>query len=263
MFAFLKHEWKSGIKSLLIWAISVGGMGFICILLYKSMEDSMAGMAESFASMGAFSDAFGMNTLSIATLKGYFATEIGTIHALGSSLFAAATATVVLSKEEDGHTAEFTFTLPLSRPKVIAMKFAAVFLTIVCFTAICALFYFVGFLGLGEKNIGSEFVMFMFFQLMMNIEIAAICFVISAVCKKNKLGIGISVAMLLYVYDLMARVVPDLENVMFISPFSYANAPSIFSNADVSVPALSLGAFMIIAMTLSAGMIYTKRDLAS
>ena len=55
----LKNEWKSGWKSLLIWALSVGGMGLICIILYKGMEDSMADMAESFATMGTFSDAFG------------------------------------------------------------------------------------------------------------------------------------------------------------------------------------------------------------
>ena len=52
----LKNEWKSGWKSLLIWALSVGGMGLICIILYKGMEDSMADMAESFATMGTFSD---------------------------------------------------------------------------------------------------------------------------------------------------------------------------------------------------------------
>ena len=89
MNALLKYEWKAGIKSLLIWSLAVGVMGMLCIVLYKSMEDSMAGVAESFASMGAFSDAMGMSTLSIATLKGYFATEIGTVHSLGSSLFAA------------------------------------------------------------------------------------------------------------------------------------------------------------------------------
>lgn len=37
----LKNEWKSGWKSLLIWALSVGGMGLICIILYKGMEDSI------------------------------------------------------------------------------------------------------------------------------------------------------------------------------------------------------------------------------
>lgn len=263
MFALFKNEWKSGLKSLLIWALSVGGMGFICILLYKSMEESMADMADSFASMGSFSDAFGMSTLSIATLKGYFATEIGTIHALGSSLFAASVATVVLSKEEDGHTAEFTFTLPVSRPKIITTKFAAVLVNLVCFTGICGIFYLIGLLGVGEREIGSDFVLFMLSQLVMNIEIAAICFVISAVSKKNKPGLGISVAMLLYVYDLMARVVPDLKDAMFISPFSYANATTIFSNAKPDAAAWGLGAFVIIAMTLAAGTIYAKRDLAS
>ena len=41
MFAIFKNEWKSGFKSLLIWALSVGGMGLICILMSKSMEESM------------------------------------------------------------------------------------------------------------------------------------------------------------------------------------------------------------------------------
>ena len=50
------------------------------------------------------------------------------------------------------------------------------------------------FVFLGETDFGSIFTECMFFQLMMNIEIAAICFVISAVSKKNRLGIGISVA---------------------------------------------------------------------
>ena len=51
MFAIFKNEWKTGIKNLLIWSLSVGAMGLICILLYKSMEDSMVTMAESFANM--------------------------------------------------------------------------------------------------------------------------------------------------------------------------------------------------------------------
>lgn len=262
MFTILKNEWKSGWKSLLIWALAVGGMGLICIIMYKSMEDSMAEMAESFASMGSFSDVFGMSTLSIATLKGYFATEIGTIHALGSSMFAASIATVILSKEEDQHTAEFTFTLPVSRVKVIAMKFAAVILNLICFSVICGLLYETGFAALGEE-IGSDFLEFMLFQFMMNVEVAAICFVISAVSKKNKLGVGISVAMLLYVYDIMARAVPDMKDAMFVTPFSYCNAASIFTGAEKDSAALILGAVIIIVMTIGAGAVYAKRDLAS
>ena len=60
MYAFWKVEWKAAGKSLLLWSAVVGGIGLICILLYQSMEGSMAGMAENFASMGAFSEAFGI-----------------------------------------------------------------------------------------------------------------------------------------------------------------------------------------------------------
>ena len=77
------------------------------------------------------------------------------------------------------------------------------------------------------------------------------------------MGIGISVAMLFYVYDLMARVVPDLKDYIFISPFSYSNATSIFSNAETDTVAVILGVFIIVMMTCAAGMIYSKRDLAS
>ena len=94
MITVCRHELKLGFKALLIWSLSVGIMGLLCILMYTSMEGEMADMAESFSKLGAFSDAFGMSTLSIATLGGFFATEVGTVHGLGSAMFAAITAAV-------------------------------------------------------------------------------------------------------------------------------------------------------------------------
>lgn len=263
MTAIFRNEWKSGLKSLLIWSLAVGGMGLFCIILFQSMEDSMAGMAENFASMGAFSEAFGMSTLSIATLAGFFATEVGTIHSLGSSMFAASLATVVLSKEEDQHTAEFTFALPVSRVRIIIMKYCAVILNLIIFTCICGLLYAIGFTILGESGFDKSFIQFMLFQLLMNIEIASICFVISAVSKKNHLGTGISLAMLFYVYDLMARVIPDLKKTIFLSPFSYANATTIYAGEGIDKAALCLGIGIIICAIAISGAIYTRRDLAS
>ena len=74
MFAIFKQEIKLNLKGLLIWAITVGGLGFVCVLMYQSMEGEVKDMADTFSNMGAFSEAFGMSTLSIATLAGFFAT---------------------------------------------------------------------------------------------------------------------------------------------------------------------------------------------
>ena len=145
-----KQEMKLNIKNVLIWFICVGGMGFACIMLFSSMKGDMESMAEDFASMGAFSNVFGMNQLSIATLSGFYATEVGTIHSLGGAMFAAIISTNMLSKEEDGHTSEFLYTLPIARRKVISAKWGAVLSQILLFNLLCAGLYLLGIVIIKE-----------------------------------------------------------------------------------------------------------------
>lgn len=262
MKALFRYELKSGLRNLLIWALAVGGLSFICILLYQSMENSIADMAESFADMGAFSNAFGMSALSIATFKGYFATEVGTVHALGGSMFAAIISIAILSKEENDHTAEFTYTLPIERWKIVGIKYVAVLTQIFVFSFICFLWYQIGFWILKEQGIDEDLVHYMIMQMLMNIEIASICFIISSISKKNKIGLGISVALIFYTYDLMARIVPDLEKIHFVTPFYYSNATEIFLNKDAS-HAVLFGIIVIGFSLAISAMIYLKKDLAS
>lgn len=263
MLAIFKYEWKNSVKNYIIWTLLVGGLGLVCLLLYRSMEESMAGMADSFSSMGAFSDAFGMSTLSIATVAGYFATEIGTIHGLGCGMYAASIATTILSKEEDAHTAEFTYSLPISRGKVLAAKLLYIITNLAAFHAVCGILYECGFLILKENSVGKEFLSFMALQLLMSIEIAFVCFLISACSKKNRLGTGIGLALIFYLVDLMGRVIPELKKIIFLFPYSYANASEIFSKSWDCGKGLLVGIGAMIIMIISSYLIYNKRDLAS
>ena len=263
MRSVLKRELLLNIKSLLIWCISVGLMGFACILLYQTMEDEMKDMADAFSNMGAFSEAFGMSTLSIATLKGYFATEVGAVHGLGSAMFAAITAIGIISKEEDAHTGEFTFSLPLSRSKIIAAKGICVAIMLIVFTAICTAFYYIGFEILGEEMPMDQFMKFMGMQLLMNMEIAGICFGISSLTGKNRMGLGLGIALLFYAYDVMGRVIPDLKDYLFIGPYSYSNASEIFAGIDTEEKAITLALILMIGGVVFAFLRFNKRDLAS
>ena len=58
MSTIYKHEMKLLWKTFWIWTLAVGGMCFVCILLFNSMKGEMEGMADSFSQMGAFADAF-------------------------------------------------------------------------------------------------------------------------------------------------------------------------------------------------------------
>ena len=155
------RELKNNLKYFLIWSLVVGGLGMACLLMFDSMKGDMANMADSFSKMGAFSDAFGMSTLSIATVKGFFATEVGTVHGLGGAMFAAILAICILSKEEEGHTGEFLLSLPVKRWKVVASKGMCVLTMILGFTLVCGVLYAIGFAVLGEELPTSEFLFFL------------------------------------------------------------------------------------------------------
>ena len=263
MTAIIKQELKLNLKSMLIWALTVGGLGFICIMMYTSMEGNVMEMADSFSEMGAFSDAFGMSTLSIATIAGFFATEVGTVHGLGSAMFAALMATVLLSKEEDGHTGEFLYSLPVSRSSVVVAKILALISELVLFTLICGAFYAAGFIALGEDIPGSEMTAFLLRMLMMNIEIAAVALVISAASARNRIGFGLGLSLIFYAYDLVGRVVPDMKDWLFLGPFSLANASEIFAGYELSGKAV-VTAILVTGVSLAAVFgICLKKDLAA
>lgn len=263
MSVIYRHEIKEYVRSLLLWSIGVGGMGLACILLFPGMQESMGEVADSFASMGAFSDAFGMSRLSIATLVGFYATEVGTIHGLGGAMFAAVIGTGMLSKEEDGHTGEFLFSLPVARGKVVIAKWCACATHIVLFNLICVFIYLCGIVSLGEDILTDRFALYHIMQLLMQLEIAAVCCAISAFQKKNKLGLGLGMVLLLYAYDLIARVIPDLSDYKMFSPFSYANAADVLGAGEVAFPAVLTGCFILIVGVCISYVVYGKRDLAA
>lgn len=261
MYRLFQHEWKMNWKSLLVWLVCVSGMCLFCILLFDSIKESMDGMAEMMASMGAFASAFGMDRLSISTLEGFYATEVGTIHSLGGAMFAALLGVGLLSKEEEGHTGEFLYSLPISRTEAVAAKWLAMISILILFNGISMGLYGLGIKILGESIAWDNFFLYHSLQLLMHIEVGCVCFLISAFGRKNKLGIGLGLAFFLYIWDMLARVIPALEDWGFLSPFYYANASDIFSSEELAILSLGLGVMVLSATSLAAFVVYNKKNL--
>ena len=257
------REVKINTKQFLIWSLVVGGLGLACLLMYQSMQGDVQKMADMFSQMGAFSAAFGMSTLSIATVKGFFATEVGTVHGLGGGMFAAIIAIGILSKEEEGHTGEFLYALPVSRKRVVASKGICVLVLLVAFTLITGLLYALGFVLLGEELPLGEFMTFLLCQLLMDVEIASICFAVSAFSGKNRMGLGIGLTLIFYLYDIIGRVVPALKDYLFVGPHSYANASEILAGKATPGAGLILAAVIAVGCGAWALIRYDRRDLAS
>lgn len=259
----LKHELKMSFKTLLVWMFCVGFTCLGCILLFESLKESMEGMAQAYADMGAFSTALGLDKMSVSTMEGFFATEVALIYAIGGAMFAAMAGVVILSKEEEGHTSEFLYTLPLGRGYIVFWKYLSMIGQVLLFNMGCICLCFIGFAGAGEMPGGKELALFYGTQFLMHLEIGSICFLISAFCKRKQVGAALGFAVLLYVMDLMCRIVPDIENLKYITPYYFSNAADIFTKNSVDgvMPGIAVGVTVLAAG--GAMVIYQKRDLAA
>lgn len=131
-----KHELKRSRKSFLVWTSAIAFLLITCVFMYPEMKDEMEGSSELFSSMGSFTQAFGMDRLNFGTLIGFYGIECGNILGMGGAFFAALMAISALANEEKEHTAEFLFSHPVSRFRVISEKLAAVITVIVAMNII-------------------------------------------------------------------------------------------------------------------------------
>ncbi len=259
-----RHELKMNRMSFIIWLVGVLAMSAGCFFLFPLIDDSMADMSDAFASMGGFSAAFGMDKLSITTLEGFFGTEIGTIFALGGGMYAALLGISALSKEESSHTAEFLHTLTLSRSGIVTGKLAALVTYLVLFDAI-ALGVFVGSAAIiGESLSMKCLIAYILAQFASQLEIASVCFALSAYSKRSGLGMGLGIALVLYVLDIVARITDKAEFLKYITPFSFSNATDVFvNNGSVEAISLCIGILVTAAGIAAAYFIYNRRDIAA
>ncbi len=259
----LKHEWRMNWKSLLIWVVCVGISCGACILLFESVAEGMADMAKTFAGLGGFAAAFGMDKVSIATISGFYAAEISIIFSVGGAMFAAMTGALLLSKEEEGHTAEFLHTLPIGRGYIYGWKYVALLTMIVLFNVLCIGIDWICLACIGEEIALKEYGLYHVMSLLMQVEIGSICFLISAVSKRKQLGLALGLAVLLYMMDIMLHIVPDLEGLKYVTPYYYANAADIFSSGELSAMAAGIGLGVCVLSVGIGGIVYVRRDIAA
>lgn len=256
-----KHEMKMNRKSLLIWTLCVGFICFGCILLYASLEDSVQEISDSFSNMGMMSAALGLDKMSLATLRGYYATEIAMIHSVGGAMFAAILGMDILAKEESGHTTEFLNVLPVGRGSILLWKYLAFASNILLFNIICVGLYLLGFGMMGEEAGVRELLLYHAASVLMQLEVGTVCFLLSAIVKRATAGAGVGIAVLLFAADMMCRIVPAIENLKYITPFYYANAADIFTDGKWNGTMITIGIGVILAVYAAAWYIYRNKDL--
>lgn len=257
----VKHELRQGKVSFLIWTASIGFLLAVCIFLFPEMRGEMDGMSELFSSMGSFTAAFGMDRLNFGTLIGYYAIECGNVLGLGGAFFAALSAVGILSKEEKDRTAEFLLTHPVSRVRIITEKFVAVLIQITTMSLIIYALSVGSMAVIGENIPWKEMSLLHLAYYILQIELAGICFGISAFIGKGSVGIGLGIAVIMYFLNLIANIAEVAEFLKYITPFGYCDGADIVANGSLNGSLVVIGITIGMIGVIVAYMKYVKKDI--
>ena len=204
---------------------------------------------------------FSMDRLNFGTLTGFYAVECGNVLGLGGAFYASLCAVGILSKEEKDKTAEFLLTHPVSRKRVITEKLIAAIIQI---TAMNIIVYApaVGSIGaVGETIPLKEISLMHLAYYLLQLELAGICFGVSAFLRKGSVGVGLGIAVMMYFLNLIANIADVAEFLKYITPFGYCDGADIVSNGSLDVTLVAIGTVLGISGTIITYLKYTKKDI--
>ena len=253
----LKRSWVGSA----IFGGIISFMLAVCVLIYPEMTSQMEEVSQMFSEMGAFSEAFGMDSLDFGTLIGYYGVECGNTLGIGGALFAAYLGIRALSGEESHRTAEFLLTHPIRRSRVILEKLAAVLAQILALNLLIVLLVSLSFVAIGESVPLTEFVLIHLANLLAHIEIALLCFGLSGLLRSSGIAIGMGLTMGLYFLNLVANITEAAEFLGYITPFSYAAAADIFETLSLDLSLIIPGFVYGIGAVVGGSYYYLHKDI--
>ena len=257
----VRHELRQGRLSFLIWTASIGFLLATCVFLFPEMKGQMDGINDMFGSMGYFSEAFGMDRLNFGTLVGFYAVECGNILGLGGAFYASFCAVGMLSKEEKDRTAEFLLTHPVSRTRILSEKLMAVMIQITLMNLLIYALAVGAIAMIGESVPWKEVTLMHLAYYLLQIELASICFGISAFLRKGSIGVGLGIAILLYFLNLIANIADVALFLKYITPFGYCEGADIVADGRLDGGMVAIGMLLCLAGIAASYLKYRKKDI--
>ncbi|MGM9567853.1 MAG: ABC transporter permease subunit [Clostridia bacterium] len=257
----LLHELKQNRVSFGVWTAAIGFLLAICVFMFPEMEGEMEGVTDMFSSMGSFTAAFGMDRLDFGSFIGFYAVECGNILGLGGAFFAALIGISALVKEEKERTAEFLLAHPVSRAKIVTDKFVSVMIQIVLMNLLIFGIAVASTALIGEEIPWRELGLLHLANLLLQIEVACICFGISAFLRRGGLGIGLGLAAVLYFLNIIANISEKAEFLKYFTPFGYTEGADILTESALDGTLILVGILGSVLFLIAAYVKYCKKDI--
>ena len=256
-----KHELRQGRTALLVWTAAIAVLLVACVLLFPEMKGGMAAAGHLFASLGGFSAAFGMDRLDVGTLSGYYAVECGTVLGLGGAFYACLAGVSALVKEERGRTAEFLLTHPISRARAVTEKLAAVLVQVTAMSLALLAVALAAIKYIGETVPWMELFLLHGAYWLLQMELACLCFGISAFLRRGGAGQAMGLAAGMYFLNMLTNLSDRAAFLKAVTPFAYCEGADILAAGGLDAGRAATGIALACAAVTAAWLRYQRKDI--
>jgi len=257
-----RNEIRFHWKTTLIWALSLSFFGVLSMQLYPQVANYSTVFNAMVERLGIFGQMFNLSSMDMFDFMNYYGLENGNFAGLGGGMFAAVTAINIVAREEGRHTAEFLFHHPIKRLNVLIQKFFAMLLQIIVLNGIFMLAAMFGASLISQTFPLKQFYDFHLSMLLMNLQVAVLCFGISCMKKRDSIVPGLGLVLAFYFLNLFININREVATFKHLTPYYYTDIGRIGDNGGPLWEAIGLG-YIAPVFILIVGIIhYTRKDLA-
>lgn len=258
------REMKAHRKSLIIWCIGILLLIAAGIGKYTGYSNAGQSMNELVAQLPQSVRAImGISSFDITKISGFYGVFYLYL-VIMASIHSTTLGATIISREERDKTAEFLYSRPATRNRIITAKLSAAFLNVVIFNIVTltASIMMVGKYSKGE-NMTVDILKLMFGMFMLQMLFLVIGSGISALSGRPKTSASKASGIMLatFLLSIMIDVDKRLSILKYFTPFKYFESKHLMYGKSFEPVFIALTVLIFIAMIILTYTFYRKRDL--
>jgi ABC-2 type transport system permease protein len=260
------REWRRSVKAMLVWAAILSALIVLMLSMFPQFAENQQALNDMLeAYPESLRKAFGMNELNFGTMIGFYGIEAYLLVTLIGSVYAALSASGILVKEEDDKTIEFLLAKPVTRAEIVAGKLGTVVCNLLAFNAILTLAALIGFQFGDDPVPVRPFVWLAVGAFLLHLTFAAAAFLMSALLRRSRNIISISLALvfLSYALDIAAGISDRLSGLKHLSFFHYVDAAELIRHGAMDLTYAAIMGILIVLCAAAAFICYQRKDITT
>ncbi|WP_336344497.1 ABC transporter permease subunit [Halalkalicoccus ordinarius] len=252
MLEIVRYEAEKRIKGTLALAIGLGVLAVFFVAFFPSLEASGIDFdAYVEAYPPAVQEAFGISSLD--TIEGFLAVEVYQfLWLLLLGLYFAYSAGGLIAGDVERDRMDLTLSLPISRSRVLAEKFASVLVPILALNAVVPVVVYAVVLAIGQSIDVADLAVVHLLSIPYLLVCGAIGLVLSTLVDRADVAkrIAIAAVFVLYLIESIAASTDGLEWIGYVSPTHYYDPTAILveGSYDLTGAAILLGATVLLVL---------------